>query len=207
MATSYFSESYGLNNYYSTANNERNTKTEVDATDANVEPPSELSAEALKQLKENNKELLERVKQLDDNYKRALADGENTRARMFRQVEETKIYAIQNFCKDLLDIADTLDKAVNSVPMESLKENDHLSKLHQGVIITNQQLQSVFRRHGLTVINPVGTKFNPNEQQAMFEVETKDKEPGTVAEVLKIGYRLHDRTIRPAHVAVVKTNN
>ena len=155
-------------------------------------------------LAEENKKLLDTVKDLDDKYKRALAETENTRIRMRKQLEDTKIYAIQSFCKDLLDVADVFNAAIESVPKESINNNSNFKNLFDGVVMTEQQLQSVFRRHGLVSINPIGTKFNPNEHHALFEVEAADKEPGTVSIVTKIGYKLHDRTIRPAMVGVTK---
>lgn len=155
-------------------------------------------------LKEENEKLTARVVEIDDKFKRALAEGENTRVRMRRQIEEAKIYGIQSFCKDLLEVADVLEKAIDTVPIEEVEKNEILRTLFTGVQMTEKQLKSVFKRHGLTTINPVGEKFNPNEHHAMFEAEVSEKEPGTVAQVIKIGYRLHERTIRPAMVGVVK---
>lgn len=155
-------------------------------------------------LKEENEKLTARVIEIDDKFKRALAEGENTRVRMRRQIEEAKIYGIQSFCKDLLEVADVLEKAIDTVPKEEVDKNEILRNLFTGVQMTEKQLKSVFKRHGLSMINPVGEKFNPNEHHAMFEAEMSDREPGTVAEVIKIGYRLHERTIRPAMVGVVK---
>ena len=155
-------------------------------------------------LVEENKKLLDSVKDLDDKYKRALAEAENTRIRMRKQLEDAKIYAVQSFCKDLLDVADVFNTAIESVPKESVKSNPNFKNLFDGVMMTEQQLQSVFRRHGLVTLNPIGEKFNPNEHHAMFQVEAPEKEPGSVSVVTKIGYKLHDRTIRPAMVGVVK---
>lgn len=157
-------------------------------------------------LLDENKKLLESVKDLDDKYKRALAEAENTRVRMRKQLDDTKIYAIQGFCKDLLDVADVFNTAIDSVPKDKLKDNSDFKNLFDGVVMTEQQLQSVFRRHGLVPINPIGIKFNPNEHHAMFEVEDASKEPGSVSVVTKIGYKLHERTIRPAMVGVVKSS-
>jgi molecular chaperone GrpE len=151
-----------------------------------------------------NEELLEKVKEIDDKFKRALAEGENTRVRMRKQIEDAKIFGIQGFCKDLLEVADVLEKALESVPKEELSKSESLKTLFTGVEMTDTQLQSVFRRHGLVKLNPIGEKFNPNDHHALFEAVEEGKEPGTVAVVTKIGYKLHDRTIRPAMVGVVK---
>ncbi|XP_067131984.1 grpE protein homolog 1, mitochondrial [Centruroides vittatus] len=124
---------------------------------------------------------------------------------MKKQIEDAKLFGIQKFCTDLLDVADVLSKATESVPKEALKEdNQHLLNLYQGLQMTEAQLQSVFRRHGLTQINPLGEKFDPNLHEAVFQHADPSKEPGTVFVVNKIGYKLMERTIRPASVGIVK---
>lgn len=162
--------------------------------------------EKIVSLGEENKKLFEQVKDIDDKYKRALAEAENTRTRMQKQVQDAKIFGITNFAKDLLDVADVLSTAIETVPKDAVeKDSGPLKSLYEGVCMTEKQLQSVFRRHGLASINPVGQKFNPNEHHALFETQDPGKEPGTVAVVTKIGYKLHDRTIRPAMVGVNKS--
>ena len=158
---------------------------------------------------EENKKLIDLIKEVDDKYKRSLADAENTRIRMRRQVEDAKIYGIQAFCKDMLEVADVLSTAIESVPITAIndsksEETQILKSLYSGLQMTEKQLQTVFKRHGLTQINPIGEKFDPNSHHALFEAVQSDKEPGTVAVVTKIGYKLHERTIRPAMVGVVK---
>ncbi|RWS08544.1 grpE protein 1-like protein [Dinothrombium tinctorium] len=193
----------------SSAPNDENAKANAANEQQNQQQQSEQQTdvnlnEALNALKEENKSLLEKVEELNDSFKRALADGENSRVRLRREIDEAKIYGIQNFSKDLLDVADVLEKAITTVPQDAINSNQHLKTLVEGVNLTEKQLQNVFRRHGLIKINPIGCKFDPNEHHAMFEVDVESKEPGTVAEVIKIGYKLHDRTIRPALVGVVK---
>ncbi|CAN7999749.1 unnamed protein product [Ixodes pacificus] len=149
--------------------------------------------------------LSQEKKEFDDKYKRSLADSENLRMRMLKQVEEARVFGIQKFCKDLLDVADVLDSALSSVPEEAIvPDNPHLHSLFTGLKMTQAQMQTVFRRHGLTQLNPIGLKFNPNEHQAVFVHQDATKPPGTVAVVSKIGYKLQDRTIRPAMVGVVE---
>lgn len=162
-----------------------------------------------KQLTEENQKLTEKVNLIDDKYKRALAESENMRVRLQRQIEEAKVFGIQSFSKDLLEVADILGMAVDSVPKETVKSTDNpvLKSLYEGVSMTEKQLQTVFRRHGIIQINPVGQKFDPNEHHAIFEAEDASKEPGTVSVVTKIGYKLKERTIRPAMVGVVKGSN
>ncbi|OCT99299.1 hypothetical protein XELAEV_18005086mg [Xenopus laevis] len=161
------------------------------------ESPDQAAAEKAK--------LEEQIKDLTDKYKRALADTENLRQRSKKLVDEAKLYGIQGFCKDLLEVADILEKATESVPKEEIKaENPHLKSLYEGLIMTEVQMQKVFEKHGVLKLNPVGAKFNPYEHEALFHSPVAGKEPGTVALVTKVGYKLHERTLRPALVGVVK---
>ncbi|XP_060109755.1 grpE protein homolog 1, mitochondrial [Heteronotia binoei] len=163
------------------------------------------SAAAAKLVTEEKAKLEEQLKEVTDKYKRALADVENLRQRTQKLVEEAKLYGIQSFCKDLLDVADVLEKATESVPKEELKdENPHLKNLYEGLAMTEVQIQKVFGKHGLVKLNPLGAKFDPYEHEALFHVPMEGKEPGTVALVSKVGYKLHGRTLRPALVGIVK---
>ncbi|XP_019555284.2 grpE protein homolog, mitochondrial [Aedes albopictus] len=156
-------------------------------------------------LKKETESLNEKVKQLDDKYKRALADGENLRQRLTKQIEDAKLFGIQGFCKDLLEVADILGHATEAVPKEEISDkNPHLKNLYEGLTMTKAQLNQVFKRHGLETVNPLNEKFNPNLHEALFQQEVQNVEPNTVVVVSKIGYKLHERCIRPALVGVSK---
>lgn len=154
---------------------------------------------------EEKNQLEEQVKEVMEKYKRALADMENLRARNQKMVEDAKLYGIQGFCKDLLEVADILEKATESVPKEEVNtQNPHLKNLFDGLVMTEVQIQKVFTKHGLVKLNPDGQKFDPYEHEALFHAPVEGKEPGTVAIVTKVGYKLHGRTLRPALVGVAK---
>uniref|UniRef100_A0A1A8F876 GrpE protein homolog n=1 Tax=Nothobranchius korthausae TaxID=1143690 RepID=A0A1A8F876_9TELE len=160
---------------------------------------------AEKVLMEEKIQLEEQLKEMTDKYKRALADTENLRMRSQRMVEDAKLYGIQSFCKDLLEVADILEKAMESVPKEEVSsKNPHLKNLFDGLVMTDVQVQKVFAKHGLVKLNPEGQKFDPYEHEALFHAPIEGKEPGTVAVVTKVGYKLHGRTLRPALVGVAK---
>ncbi|TGZ43798.1 grpE protein homolog, mitochondrial [Temnothorax longispinosus] len=181
-----------------------------DATD--VPHVSEATTENEKKLKTEleliNKELAELKESrdtLEDKYKRALAEGENIRIRLTKQINDAKLFGIQGFCKDLLDVADILGKATESVPKDEITErNPHLKSLYEGLVMTEAQLHKVFKKHGLVSLNPVNEKFDPNEHEALFQQEVEGKEPGTIVVVSKVGYKLHERIVRPALVGVAK---
>jgi len=166
------------------------------------EEAAEEVSEAEKALQEQVTTLAEKNDDLMDKYRRSLADFENLRNRMNKQVADAKIFGIQGFCKDLLDVADVLNKAISSVPKEELGQSQSLTDLHQGLQLTESQLLKVFNKHGLVQENPIGEKFDPNKHDALFQIPAPDKDANTVLDVQKIGYILHGRTIRPAAVGV-----
>ncbi|XP_063042614.1 grpE protein homolog 1, mitochondrial [Engraulis encrasicolus] len=160
---------------------------------------------AEKALTEEKAQLETQVKDLTDKYKRALADTENLRQRSQKMIEDAKLFGIQGFCKDLLEVADILEKATECVPKDEVTpQNPHLKNLYDGLVMTEGQMQKVFTKHGLVKLNPDGQKFDPYEHEALFQAPVPGKEPGTVAAVTKVGYKLHGRTLRPALVGVVK---
>lgn len=149
--------------------------------------------------KAEHNDLMERVKMSDAKYKLALADMENLRQRLNKQIQDTKQYAITGFCKDLLEVTDTFEMAMKHITPEAVGQTNY-----DGISMIEQRILAIFKKHGLISLDPKGKKFDPNEHQAMFETPDASKEPGTVSEVCKVGWKLHDRIVRPAIVGVVK---
>jgi len=180
----------------------------------NDAPQEEAESKAVGDLEQEIKELkdeLEKQKEsssdFKDKYLRSLAEGENTRLRMTKQIEDAKLFGIQSFCKDLLTVADTMDMAVKCISEEKLSETDDSvwKSFHEGVEMTYKDLHKVFERNGCQVLSPqVGDKFDPNLHEALFQVPSADLEPQSVAHVEQIGYRLKGRTLRAAKVGVSK---
>jgi len=152
---------------------------------------------SLKELETTSAEWKSKHDDILDKYRRSIAESDNMRKRLTKQIEEAKIFGIQGFGKDLLEVADVLDKAVS---MKGQTADD----LHQGLQMTQAQLGQVFKRHGLETISPLDEKFDPNKHEALFQVPVPDKDVNTVVDVQKVGYSLHGRTIRPALVGVSK---
>ncbi|KAJ3042279.1 GrpE protein 1, mitochondrial [Rhizophlyctis rosea] len=146
------------------------------------------------------------ITELKDLYRRSLAEAENVRQRAKREVEQTAQYAVQRFAKDLLESADVLQIALNAVPEaeRSSASNKTLTNLYEGVSMTRTNLLRTFKRFGIEPYEPVGEKFDPNLHEALFYQPAEGKEPGTISAVVKIGYKLQDRVLRPAQVGVVK---
>ncbi|EDV92106.1 GH24729 [Drosophila grimshawi] len=137
-------------------------------------------------------------------YKRTLAEGENMRNRLNKQIGDARIFGIQGFCKDLIDVADVLGQATEAVPKDRLDTNPDLQSLYEGLQLTRASLQQVFKRHGLETRDPINQKFDPNQHEALFQTVGATVEADTVVQVTKLGYQLHNRCIRPALVGVSK---
>ncbi len=148
-------------------------------------------------------ELEAQVSDLTDRLLRAVADTENLRKRAEREREDARKYAVTKFAEDMLGVADNMARALDAVDDE-LRQNDAVKGLVEGVDLTAKELATVLDRHGIKQIDPMGEKFDHNLHQAMFEVEDADAEPGTVVQVLRTGYTIGDRLLRPAMVGVAK---
>lgn len=162
------------------------------ATAAQQEPADEL--DALRQR-------LEKAEVERDQYlalvKTTRADFENYQKRVKRDQAEERKYATTGLAGDLLPTLDNLERAIQA----ARKAGDE-GPLVQGVAMVQTMLLDVLRRHGITRIEAQGQPFDPNLHQAVVQQPTAEMPPQTVAAVLEQGYRLHDRVLRPAQVAV-----
>lgn len=133
------------------------------------------------------------VARLGEEFLRARAETENTRRRAAEDVAKAHKFAVESFAASLLAVRDSLEAAlaVGAPTVESFRE---------GVEITHRQLTAALEKAGVTEVDPAGQKFDPHRHEAMGQVDGGD--PNTVATVLRKGYLLNDRVIRPALVMV-----
>ncbi|MEI6986640.1 MAG: nucleotide exchange factor GrpE [Rhodospirillaceae bacterium] len=141
---------------------------------------------------------------LKDQLLRALAEIENSRRRAQREREDMAKYAISNFAKDLLPVADNLRRALDTISTDSGEPAELLKALVIGVEATERQLVAAFERVAIKKLEPLGTLFDPNFHQVMFEVENAGRPAGSVVQVLQPGYTIHGRLLREAMVGVAK---
>ncbi|MES1148900.1 MAG: nucleotide exchange factor GrpE, partial [Bradyrhizobium guangdongense] len=140
-----------------------------------------------------------------DRMLRTLAEMENLRKRTAKEVADSKLYGVTGFARDVLDIADNLQRALDAVPAEARATADPgLAALIEGVELTERSLLNALEKHGVKKFDPQGQKFDPNFQQAMFEVPDASVPSGTVVQVVQAGYLIGDRVLRPALVGVSK---
>jgi molecular chaperone GrpE len=140
-----------------------------------------------------------------DKMLRTLAEMENLRKRTTREVADARTYAITGFARDVLDIADNLQRALDAVPAEARAAAEPgLKALIEGVELTERSLLNALEKNGVKKFDPAGQKFDPNFQQAMFEVPDPSVPAGTVVQVIQAGFMIGDRVLRPALVGVSK---
>jgi molecular chaperone GrpE len=142
---------------------------------------------------------------LKEKLLRTLADMENLRRRTEREITDARTYAVSNFARDMLNVADNFQRAIDSVPAEAREAGEPVLKaLVEGVELTEREMLKVLERYGVKPIDPQGQKFDPNLHQAMFEVPNADVPTGTVVQVVQTGYVIGERVLRPALVGVAK---
>jgi len=132
----------------------------------------------------------------------AQADIQNVRRRAEKDAADARAYAATGFARDVLSVADNLERALASIPA-GLREDDRFKGLVTGLEATGRELLSVFGRHGLTRIEAMGEPLDPNRHQAMMEVPS-DQPAGTVVQEMQSGWMIKDRLLRPALVGVAK---
>ncbi len=148
--------------------------------------------------------LQERVQDLEESLKRSVAEQENLRKRMEREKAEVSKYAIAGFAREVLGIADNIQRAIDAVPKDAAEKDQALKTFLDGIEVTERELHKAMQRHGIAKLNPEGEKFDPNFHQAMFEIPTDEQPSGVVMQVVQPGYVLEDRVLRPAMVGVSK---
>jgi molecular chaperone GrpE len=140
------------------------------------------------------------IKSLKDQLLRSYAEGENIRRIAARDVDNSRAYAVSSFAKATLDIADDLDRALSVVPAEHRQSSDPvLSQLVVGIELTHKNLSKILGQFGVVKYGTVGDKFDPNIHEALFKIPDA-AEPDTVGQIVKMGYKIKDRVLRPAQV-------
>jgi molecular chaperone GrpE len=168
------------------------------AGDDNAEPSSDSNEETLTLEEQLNAALVERD-QFKDKWARALADLDNNRRRVQREMEEDRKYAAMPMLKSLLPAFDGFDRALQAAAIS--KNTDELIK---GIQLTVKQLETALNGFGAKSIPAVGLPFDPNMHEAISQMPSAEHPPMTVLHDVERGYMLHDRVVRPSKVIVAK---
>ena len=132
----------------------------------------------------------------------AQAETQNVRRRMEKDAQDARAYAATSFARDMLSVSDNLSRALAAIPA-AVREDETLKAVVTGIEATGRELDGVFQRHGITKIEAVGQKLDPNKHQAMVGMPS-EQEPGTIVQEMQAGYMIKDRLLRPAMVGVAK---
>jgi len=152
-----------------------------------------------------NEALVKEAAEARDKMLRTLAEMENLRRRTQKEVADARTYGVTAFARDVLEIADNLQRALDAVPAEARANADAgLKGLIEGVELTERSLINALEKNGVKKFDPQGEKFDPNFQQAMYEVPDPSVPAGTVVQVVQAGFTIGERVLRPALVGVSK---
>lgn len=154
--------------------------------------------------------LNDKVKDLKEKLAYQLAENDNTIKRYKKEVENSKLFAITKFAKDLLDVRDNLERAQNHVvkvqsEQEEMKAEDYkdqVEQIKQGLEMTSSVMDSTFSRFQIVQFDPKGEKFDPNIHEAVFTLKDPKLENNVVAEVMQTGWKIGDRVLRASKVGI-----
>ena len=145
----------------------------------------------------------EEVAKLKEQMMRLAADLENTRRRSEKEKADAGRYAIANFARDLLGVADNFERALQVAGQEGeAAQNEAMSSLIAGLKMTEKELLNVLERHGVKRLDPTGQKFDPNLHQAVAQVPSDSVPSGHVVNVAQSGFTIKERVLRAAMVMV-----
>ena len=150
-------------------------------------------------------QLAKEAAELKDRLLRTLAEMENLRRRTEREVADARTYGVTNFARDILAVADNMERALKALDDEIREKADAgVKALLDGVELTERELIKAMEKHGVKKLEPQGQKFDPNLHQAMFEIPDESVPAGTVVQIMQPGYTIGERVLRPALVGVSK---
>ncbi|WP_280136110.1 nucleotide exchange factor GrpE [Candidatus Liberibacter africanus] len=150
-------------------------------------------------------EATNKLEEYRDKYLRVIADMENLRRRTDREIQDAQSYSIAAFARDMLAVSDNLSRAIDSINLDSEKNNvNSFKSLIDGIEMTKREMVSTLEKYGVKKIDAENQKFNPNMHQAMLEEHNDTIPANTVIKVIQDGYAINERVLRPALVSVSK---
>ena len=150
--------------------------------------------------------LKDQVQELKDQVLRSQAEMQNVRRRAEIDVEKAHKFALEKFVKELLPVADSLEKAVESTEGHE-GAGELVASIREGVEMTLNLFMGSLGKFNVEQLNPVGEPFDPQQHEAMSMVPAPDAEPNSVVAVVQKGYLLNGRVVRPAMVMVAKAED
>jgi molecular chaperone GrpE len=187
-------------NINSESQNEEIKKTEAEEQ---IQEEQGISAEEKREVKEITPE--EKIKELEDKLTRTFAEMENQRRRFEKEKDDAFDYGGFSFAKEALNLVDNLERSKKILESdEILKDTEALKKTLEHFEIISKDMVSIFSKNGITPVVSIGKKLDPNQHQAMMEIDDDQKEPGTIVQEIQKGFMMKDRLLRPALVGISK---
>ena len=157
-----------------------------------VVPPDPTPEQRIAELEAKNKDTY-------DKYVRSVAELDNVRKRGRKDVEDARFDAQTRVLREMLPVIDNLERAISHA-----SQTKDSSSVLEGVRLVLRQFAQALERQNVHAVEAKGKPFDPNEHEAVSQVETADAAPGSVVDVLQTGYRIGERLLRPALVVVAK---
>ncbi len=139
-----------------------------------------------------------------DKYIRLLADFDNSRKRMARDLDEARKFANESLLKAFLPVLDNLERALQHVEARDVAENPEYKALVEGIRLTQKQFVELLEKNHVIRVPAAGTSFDPEIHEAVGYTESDSVPEGSVVDVYQEGYRIHNRLVRPSMVTVSK---
>ena len=134
-----------------------------------------------------------------DLAKRSQAELANAQARMSRDLDVSRKFALESFARELLSVIDGIDKSV-----EALTKGGGSPAVVEAVSLIEREMMRVLSKFGVAPIDTKGRKFDPAFHEALTVVESAAHEPQAIVTEMRRGWLMHDRVLRPAQVAVAR---
>ena len=185
--------------------NQNNEAENIKSDELNNDIQSE-SSDNNEQIKEITPE--EKILELEDKVARTFAEMENQRRRFEKEREDAFNYGGFAFAKETLNLIDNLERSKQILESDKdLKNSDALKKTLEHFDIISKDMFFILSKNGITPLESIGKKLDPNFHQAMLEINDDQKEPGTIIQEIQKGFMMKDRLLRPSLVAVSKKIN
>lgn len=178
---------------------------EMDEGEAIAEVLKKAQAVQQDNFKEECDKALQEVEKLKEQLLLMAADTENLRKRTAKQIEDAEKFAINKFTKELIDVLENLYLATDNIPTNSQEMDPVFLSIFKGVEMTKTTLLNILEKYGVKRIVPAnGEMFDHNYHQAVSQVEHHELPTNSIISLMRAGYSLHDRLIKPAMVVVAK---
>tara|TARA_Y100000588_G_C13906452_1_gene775196 strand:+ start:205 stop:816 length:612 start_codon:yes stop_codon:yes gene_type:complete len=167
------------------------------SANTDVNQPEGVGGEGIGDVEAELAKLRSEMEVANDLVLRTQAELENFRKRSRREIVEERRYATLPLLRDVLPVVDNLRRAI-----ESVADSNSFEGLLEGVKLVAAQLDTVLTQHDCQLIDALEAEFDPNFHEAISQIPSQECPAGKVVHVSQVGYRLHDRVIRPSQVVV-----